>query len=130
MATNTSKGAAIKSTPLTRTDFVDVQDMFDEFCRRMEVSFDAADPAIKGDKGEAGPPLDPNIIERDIASGQTSVDMGVDVEQFSVNLVNNEDTSPTIHIMTIDGNIVRLSGATPNANYRIVAVSYAAPVEE
>lgn len=119
MASNITKSAVIRAGKLKREDFKSFQEFADAIAEALIVSFDASDPGLKGDKGDAGKTPQKNVREFGVPNGDSSIDVGFDCSEMQVNLVNDVDT-PTIGIlgMNTEG-IITLSGAAPTGNYII-----------
>jgi hypothetical protein len=145
--TNTAGFTTVTPLSLQRTCFTDEQDRLNEYAKSLRVPIqtgqlikgDQGEKGDKGSKGDAGPRGEkgatPTLttVEYNIANGATSVTIpSVDARNKIINLVYNDSVndpvSPIgifcIRVATGGNTIVYLTGATPNALYKLSVSSF------
>lgn len=145
--TNTAGFTTVTPLSLQRTCFSDEQDRLNEFAKSLRVPIqtgqiikgDDGDKGDKGEKGDQGPRGEKgatpvlSTTEYIISTGSTSIVIpNVDARNKIVNLVYNDDLNDPVSPigifcmrLTNTGNtIVYLTGATPNALYKLSVSSF------
>lgn len=148
--TNTAGFTTVTPLSLQRTCFTDEQDRLNEFAKSLRVPIQTGqiikgdtgakgDQGEKGDRGEKGNKGDqgntPTLftVEYPINTGSTSITIpNLDARNKIINLLYNDGAadpvSPIgvlcIRVTSTGNTIIYLTGATPNALYKLVVSSF------